>query len=307
MPASSVRGIGINQSSPLSPTIGYTDNFIPGEALDFFKRRAYRQIGIYRPQLVPFGMIDYIRENLPGVEFVDATDLVDTIKTIKSHEELEAHKNAIRIHDEIHEAIPMWLRPGRTEREVTMDIRKAALDLGCEEMNIMIGGAAARSYHVPVYLQNEILRSGYNTEIVIEFSASGGYYGELQRMWCIDCEPFPALKRAMDGCYELQSLMAKAAKPGTPCSEMRAIMLKYQELHGFEKDNRVCGHAQGVDLVERPVFFFGETMTFREDMFISIHPPCGDREAYCNACDNFLVTKDGAVRLTKTEQKIFIA
>ena len=84
-------------------------------------------------------------------------------------------------------------------------------------------------------------------------------------------------------------------------------MLRYQEEHGFEKDNRACGHGQGVDLVERPAFFFGETMTFQENMFISIHPPCGERDAYCNACDNFVVTKDGAIRLTQTEQKIFIA
>jgi Xaa-Pro aminopeptidase len=59
--------------------------------------------------------------------------------------------------------------------------------------------------------------------------------------------------------------------------------------------------------VERPAFFFGETMTFQENMFFCIHPPCGDRDAYCNACDNFVVTKDGGVRLTQTEQKIFVA
>ena len=306
-PQDSTRGLALNVGLPMTPTFGFTDRFIPEEAVRFFKKYGYKKIGVYRPVLAPYGMIDYVRKNLPDAEIVDATDLVDTIKAIKSEEELEAHKNAVWIHDEIHKSIGLWLKPGRTERDVTIDIRKAALDLGCEEMNIMIGGAKGRAYHVPIYLQNEKLESGHNTEIVIEFTASGGYYGELQRMWCIDCEPFPALRRAMDGCYELQAKMAAAAKPGVPCSDMRAIMLRYQEEHGFEKDNRVCGHGQGVDLVERPAFFFGETMTFQENMFFSIHPPCGERDAYCNACDNFVVTKDGGVRLTQTEQKIFIA
>ena len=306
-PQDSTRGLSLNVGLPISPTLGFTDHFIPEEAVKFFNRFGYKKIGVYRPVLAPYGMVDFVRKNLAGAEIVDATDLVDTIKAIKSEEELEAHKNAIWIHDEIHKNMALWIKPGRTEREVTIDIRKAALDLGCEEMNIMIGGAKGRSYHVPIYLQNEKLESGHNTEIVIEFTASGGYYGELQRIWCVDCEPFPALQRAMDGCYELQAMMAAAAKPGVPCSDMRAIMLRYQEEHGFEKDNRACGHGQGVDLVERPAFFFGETMTFQENMFISIHPPCGERDAYCNACDNFVVTKDGAIRLTQTEQKIFIA
>ena len=306
-PSDSTRGLSINAGLPVSPTLGFTDSFIPEEAVRFFKKYNYKKIGVYRPVLFPYGMVDYVRTNLEGVEIIDATDLVDTIKAIKSEEELEAHKNAIWIHDEIHKSLGLWLKPGRSERDITLDIRKAALDLGCEEMNIMIGGATGRAYHVPIYLQSETLESGHNTEIVIEFTATGGYYGELQRIWCIDCEPFPALQRAMDGCFELQAMMAAHAKPGVPCSDMRAIMLRYQEEHGFEKDNRVCGHGQGVDLVERPSFFFGETMTFQENMFFSIHPPCGDREAYCNACDNFVVTKDGGLRLTQTEQKIFIA
>ncbi|MCL2579261.1 MAG: M24 family metallopeptidase [Oscillospiraceae bacterium] len=307
IPEFAARGIGINKGHPIAPSLGYTDNFIPDECLAYLKQRGYKKIGVYRPTLMPYHFVNYIRENLPGAEIVFANDIVDNVKAIKSEEELAAHMEAIRIHDVIHDALPMWMRPGRLERDITMDIRKAALDLGCEEMNIMIGASYQKSYHVPIFLQNEVLKSGQNLEIVLEFSAMGGYYAELQRMWCIDCEPHPALVHGMSSSYELQALLAGAAKPGVSASHMRTLLLEFQESRGFDKENRIQGHGQGVDLVERPSLVFGETMKFAENMFMSLHPACGDREVYCNACDNFVITKDGAKRLTKTEQKIFIA
>ncbi|MDR0433430.1 MAG: M24 family metallopeptidase [Gracilibacteraceae bacterium] len=306
IPDFAARGVGFNFGYPLAPVFGYTDNFIPEEALKFLQKRDYKKIGLYRKTMTPYNYVQYLREHLPKVEFVDADDIVDTVKAVKSEEELTAMKESVRIHDVIHAALPLWLRPGRLERDVTMDIRKAALDMGCEEMNIMIGASKKRSYHVPIYLQNEVIEPGSNVEIVLEFTGTGGYYAELQRIWCVDCEPSPALRRAMNSSFELQAILAKNARPGVPASTMRTLLLEYQESNGFEKENRLQGHGQGVDLVERPSFVFGENMKFAENMFISIHPACGDRDAYCNACDNFLVTKDGAVRLSKTEQKIFM-
>lgn len=306
IPEYAARGIGINLGHPIAPSLGYTDSFIPEETLKYLKKRGYKKIGLYRKTLTPFNYVNYVREHLPGVEFVDADDVIDEVKAVKSEEELTALRESVRIHDVIHAALPMWLRPGRLEKDVTMDIRKAALDMGCEEMNIMIGASKKKAYHVPIYLQNEVIQPGDNVEIVLEFTGTGGYYAELQRMWCIDCEPSPELQRAMNSSFELQGILAKNARPGVPASSMRTLLLEYQEKHGFEKENRLQGHGQGVDLVERPSFVFGENMKFAENMFISIHPACGDRDAYCNACDNFLVTKDGAVRLSSTPQKIFI-
>jgi Xaa-Pro aminopeptidase len=307
IPEYAARGIGINIGQPIAPSLGYTDSFIPEETLKYLQKRGYKKIGWYRKTLTPFNYVNYVREHLPGAQFVDADDVIDEVKAVKSEEELLALKESVRIHDVIHAALPMWLRPGRLEKDVTMDIRKAALDMGCEEMNIMLGSSRKKAYHVPIYLQNEVIQPGDNVEIVLEFTGTGGYYAELQRMWCIDCEPSPELQRAMNGSHEIQGILAKNARPGVPASSMRTLLLEYQERNGFEKENRLQGHGQGVDLVERPSFVFGENMKFAENMFISIHPACGDRDAYCNACDNFLVTKDGAVRLSATPQKIFIA
>ncbi|MDR1070977.1 MAG: M24 family metallopeptidase [Gracilibacteraceae bacterium] len=305
IPPETARNIKINMGYPLAPSFGFTDFFIPEQSLQYLKKRGYRKIGLYRRTIVPYNYVNYLRDHLPGAEFIDADDVIDAVKAVKSEEELAAMKESVRIHDVIHAALPLWLRPGRLERDVTTDIRKAALDMGCEEMNIMIGSGKQKSYHVPIYLQNEVIQPGSNVEIVLEFTGTGGYYAELQRMWCVDCEPGPDLLRAMNASFELQGILAANAKPGVPAAHMRTLHLEYQERHGFEKENRLQGHGQGVDLVERPSFVYGENMKFAENMFISIHPACGDRLAYCNACDNFLVTKDGAVRLSKTPQKIF--
>jgi Xaa-Pro aminopeptidase len=145
-----------------------------------------------------------------------------------------------------------------------------------------------------------VIQPGDNIEIVLEFTGTGGYYAELQRMWCIDCEPSPELQRAMKSSFELQGILAKNAGPGVPASSMRTLLLEYQERNGFEKENRLQGHGQGVDLVERPSFVFEENSSLPK--ICLFHPRLRRPDAYCNDCDNFLVTKDGAVRLRATPQ-----
>jgi Xaa-Pro aminopeptidase len=137
IPEYAARRIGINIGHPIAPSLGYTDSFIPGETLNYLKKRGYKKIGLYRKTLTPFNYVNYVREHLPGVEFVDADDVIDEVKAVKSEEELTALRESVRIHDVIHAALPMWLRPGRLEKDVTMDIRKAALDMAARNEHLI--------------------------------------------------------------------------------------------------------------------------------------------------------------------------
>jgi hypothetical protein len=45
-------------------------------------------------------------------------------------------------------------------------------------------------------------------------------------------------------------------------------------------------------------------MVIKEDMFFAIHPEVFRDGEFAICCDNFRVTKDGAIRMTQTEQEI---
>jgi len=58
-------------------------------------------------------------------------------------------------------------------------------------------------------------------------------------------------------------------------------------------------------MMESPAIADQEDMVLQEDMFISIHPELTAMDNFAICCDNFRITRDGAVRLTRTPQEVF--
>lgn len=304
IPEFAARGVENNIAFPWAPTFSFTDDYMPVGAVKFLKERGYKKIGLYRKSYTPFHICNYIIENLAGITLISVDDIIDNIKAVKSDEEIEILKSVVDIHDKLYAAIPLFLRPGRLERDVAADIKKAALDLGCETLNIMIGTGNPMAKHKAFLLQNDIIKEGDTLDFLIEVSGPGGYFGELSRMWCLG-EPSKELERAVADSIKIQARLASMAKPGVRAADLRTALHIFEEENGYKKEARLFGHGQGVDLVERPCYAFEENMTFVENMFISIHPGMETDTLWAFNTDNYLVTRDGAVRLNKTPQGIF--
>ena len=99
---------------------------------------------------------------------------------------------------------------------------------------------------------------------------------------------------------------AELVKPGSDCAEMLEIYNNKLVSYGLQPETRLFAHGQGYDLVERPAFFKGETMKVKENMFFAIHPEINTGKAFGNYCDQYLVTKDGAVRVETTPRQIYV-
>ena len=54
----------------------------------------------------------------------------------------------------------------------------------------------------------------------------------------------------------------------------------------------------------RPTFSYDETMILQENMCVSIHPQMATANVFAFNTDNFIITKDGAVRVNETPQGI---
>lgn len=129
----------------------------------------------------------YLKENLPGVDFVDATDFVDEIKAVKSEDEIAFIRKAIAVQDAVCAAVPTFVRPGRYEYEVRGAINRLLEDLGSEEQLIMLGSSppGIPTGHLPTFYQNRRIEPGDQVFIMIEVNGPGGYYGEIGRTWCL--------------------------------------------------------------------------------------------------------------------------
>ena len=59
------------------------------------------------------------------------------------------------------------------------------------------------------------------------------------------------------------------------------------------EERRIHCHAQGYDLVERPLIRFDETMTVQENTTFAVHPTYVHNGFVSWICDNYLIGPDG--------------
>ena len=240
--------------------------------------------------------------------FIDATELIDEIKAVKSEDEIQAIRRTVALHDQVLQMVPGILHPGMYEYDLRAEVNKFLISKGSEE-NLVMMGSAPQGTPTPKlhsFYQNRRIEDGDDLVFMIEANGGGGYYAEIVRGFCIGHQPSKELQYAWDLSKELQDFTAELVKPGSDCAEMLEIYNNKLVSYGLQPETRLFAHGQGYDLVERPAFFKGETMKVKENMFFAIHPEINTGKAFGNYCDQYLVTKDGAVRVETTPRQIYV-
>ena len=304
MPLAAARGFDSNQAVPFIPAVPCTDHYLPEYVLRYLKKHNCKKIGTYLQNLIPYGIVQYLLDHIDGAEVRNADLGIEYIKAVKSEEELEIIRHSMKLHDDIYATLPLFVRPGRKEREIAADVKKVAWDIGCEYLNIMVGRGYPKPGHRPYQMEDEVVQDGDMLDILVEVCSPGEYWGELSRTWCLGTPTDEQLQATQDSVY-IQSVLAANAKPGVKCKDLRPILHEFEREHGYELEGRLFGHGHGTGMMERPGYDVDEVMEFRENMYISIHPAMQTDTIWAQNTDNFLVTKDGAIRLQKTPQHIF--
>lgn len=304
-PSWAARGVKERINLAYFSTLHYTNTMDAEAAVAVVKKRSAKRIGLVNKGCIPSAFSDYLAQHLATVEIVDATDLVDEIKAVKSPEEIALIKRAVAMHDAAFAAVPTIVRPGRKEWEITSDLQHLLVGMGSEEQLILVGSAPPNSPagQKTRFFQNRTLQPGDQVSIMIEASGPGGYYGEMARAFCLGAPP-PALLDAWKVVTDAQLHTAALLKPSArPADVIRAHNV-FMERHGFPAEGRLYGHGQGYDLVERPAIRDDEPLTFRANMYVSIHPVAISERAYAFCSDNYLITDAGTVHLNKTPREI---
>ncbi|MDR3294294.1 MAG: M24 family metallopeptidase [Clostridiales Family XIII bacterium] len=306
VPKSVAFDLELNYAYPFGITYPFTLRYIFDTVADYAKKKKFKNIGIYRRGLLPYEFVRCLADDVDGVTLTDVDEMIDPIMAAKSPEEIEYHKYAVELHDKIYAALPTIVRAGKREKDIANEIQKIATDFDCEGLNIMIGSGNPLAHHKHYFFQNRLIEEGDYIDLLVEVSGPGNYYGELSRMWKLGGDPSKEFLQLNEDSIKIQSILADAARPGVPASRLMEVLHAFQAERGYKLEDRFFGHGQGVDLVQRPLFDTKETMTLQENMFVSIHPALENDTIWAFNTDNYLITKDGAVRLNKTPQGIFV-
>jgi Xaa-Pro aminopeptidase len=301
------RGVGEILTTPAFTSVSYTDEYHAELVISDIRRRRYNAVGIVGGGALPHKFMAHVARELLPLPLIDITEAFDTIKAVKSLEEIAAIRKAALMQDEIFARLCVKVKPGMRDTDITALAQYEGRLLGSEQ-GLFLGTSApigTRAGFADRYQQGRTLKAGDVFTILIENNGPGGLYTELARTMVFGKAP-PELVDGFAAMKEAQAHTLSLIKPGAVCAEIAAAHDGWMCARGLPPEGRLYCHGQGYDLVERPLVRADETMSLAENMNLAVHPGYETDSIWAVICDNYLVEANGPSEcLHRTEKKIF--
>ena len=248
----------------------------------------------------------YLRyqEAFGGAEVIDISPLIKELRMYKSPYEVEIMREGAEISHKMLQSVPRFLTAGKREVEFAADLEHLVRTLGHQ------GAVRMRQYNQEVFYGH--IMSGENLTfsslfdgptggpglspaypqgpgwkmieqgdiVLVDYvTAYKGYCVDCTRVFCLGTPP-QALQKAHQDALLIHEELIKAAKPGTPCSELSnlafrmAAELGYEEnFMGYGTDKAgFIGHGVGLELDELPVLTAKQHYPMAEGMVFALEP-----------------------------------
>jgi Xaa-Pro aminopeptidase len=288
------RGVKRLLTTPSYASAHYTKDYDPELAVKALQPYAKGTIGYVGTYQMSFALLDYVKRALPQAKFVDATELVDRIKVIKSAEEMELVKRAALMQDGAMRAAFAAVKPGMRDIEVAAVAQHYSLCHGSENGIYLCASMplGKPSKFANRHLQNRVIQEGDQIALLVEDNGPGGMYTELGRSCVVGKVP-QQMKDELEFCKASRKMTLDLLKPGTPCKDIWDAFNDFMRQNGRPAEARLYCHGQGYDLVERPLIRHDEPWSIEKDMNIVVHPTY-IHGGYLNwLCDNYLIGGNG--------------
>jgi Xaa-Pro aminopeptidase len=288
------RGIKRVLTTPSYASAVYTKDYDPELAATAIEPYARGTIGLVSTYQMSFAMVDYVKRRFAGATFVDATDLVDRIKSIKSPEEQELVVRACQMQDGAMKAAFDAIKPGMRDTEVAAAAQFYSQCQGSEQ-GIYLCASAPLGTPMKFsqrHYQNRTIREGDYVALLVEDSGPGGMFTELGRTAVVGKVP-QQMKDELAFTIEARRITLDLLKPGTPCKDVWDTYNEFMRKNGRPEEARLYCHGQGYDLVERPLVRHDEPWSIQKDMNIVVHPTYVHNRMLSWLCDNYLIGSNG--------------
>ena len=250
----------------------------------------------------------FLVDAMPDVDFVDVTEDVLRLRTIKSSAEIQYMREAAKFSDIGFSAAVGALRSGVTEVEILASIQYAMSSAGSEYPTLpFIIGSGPRSglFHgVPTV---RAIQEG--DPVMLEITGSAKRYNSNIVRTVVSGKATPALKDMWEIVNEAFWRPFELIKPGTSVSELdrlsRELRVKFNDYiparAGFS-----MGLAYPPVWAGRPDILVGDDEILQEGMVFSLEPSIAQFQGTTVIFGyNILVTENGAEILQSTSKDIF--
>ncbi len=218
-----------------------------------------------------------LQRALPGCEFGLATEVLGDLRTVKDDDEIALLRLAAGAADRALAGLAAGPLLGRTEAEVSREIRDRLVTEGHDEASFAIVGSGPNSaspHHEPgerrikpgepIVLDIGGLLGGYASDVTRTIWVSGHTRGQL---------PDPEFLEVHDLVRRARDTAAAAVRPGVACQDLDAAARDVIDGAGFGAAflHRL-GHGIGLEGHEEPYLVAGNEEPLRPGMAFSIEP-----------------------------------
>lgn len=206
---------------------------------------------------------------IPLATFAPDSLLIESIRIIKSPQEIEAIRDACRATSEVFPLIRARLREGVSEETLGREMLNALGERGVAGEVLIQGGESASVPHRPTGRRE--LRLG--DAVVVDFVAgTGGYYGDMTRTFALGQVP-QEVRQAYHVVREAQRAGIEAVSAGATCEAVDQAARTVIERAGLGPYfiHRL-GHGIGLDGHEPPYLVSGNSQRLESGMCVTIEP-----------------------------------
>ena len=246
---------------------------------------------------MPLRDYERLMSSLPGIELVDATDMISHLRMIKSVAEIEKIEHICKIASQTFEKAGEIFYKGQPLAEAFRAFRIECLTQGADDVPYLAGGADQGGYRDIISPpSNRPLQSG--DILMFDTGATfDGYFCDFDRNYAVE-NVDDISRRAYDTLWRATEAGISAARPGISCQDLfQSMQNVISEMDDQGGEVGRYGHGLGMQLTEWPSHANFDETVLEENMVITLEPSLNYGEGRIMVHEENLVVQNGAPRL----------
>ncbi|MHA1304060.1 MAG: M24 family metallopeptidase [Candidatus Heimdallarchaeaceae archaeon] len=302
-----------SKSSELLEIMKDTLTALPSDAkiaMNFVEKEEALQNLTY--DIIASGSLSYIKEMNPKIKFVSAKNLIFDIRSVKTQAEIENHKIAAKLAEELmEESVEPQIKAGMTEKEL-----KALIEYECNKRGgIAFEAIVASGEHSAIPHHHAVDKKIQNDQVLlIDYGVAYNWSNsDITHTYYIGSKPPEKVLRVYEAIHESKEAAYKLIKAGTLSSEVEEAVRQTMKEFGFDPEKHYIhstGHPLGIETHDIGTGIYMSTekrppKPLLENSVITVEPGLYfEGEFGVRLEDDCVVTKDGYMRLSQTPKEL---
>jgi Xaa-Pro aminopeptidase len=219
---------------------------------------------------MPLKDVDLVREAVGG--FLDATDVITSLRMVKSEAEIAKHRHICGLVSSAFEALPSILSTGMTERAAFRTFREEILRQGADDVPYLVGATGPGGIDDIIRQPSDRAIEDGDLLIFDTGSTYDGYFSDFDRNFAFG-HADQAAKDAYRAVWEATEAGLAAIRPGATTTDVFGAMNAVLKANGsLGNDVGRMGHGLGMQVTEWPSHTADDNTELLENMVLTLEP-----------------------------------